>query len=446
MKDLYLYNSLGNKKELFKPIKEGKVSMYFCGPTVYSSPHIGNFRPPVVFDTLKNVLTYIGYDVTSVSNYTDVDDKIIKRAKELGITELELSNSVIKEFEELLKAVGSTKPTYTPRPTVYMPQIIQYLKDLQDTGCAYEVDGDLYLRVKMIPNYGELSNNSIEELENGARIEVDSRKEDPIDFALWKKTTEGIKWVSPWGEGRPGWHTECCVMINSLFPEQHGLIDIHGGGFDLKFPHHENEMAQAKAHNHNKLANYWIHNGFINLDKEKMSKSLGNIVLMKDVVKTYGGLAFRHFVLSSHYRAPAIFSDKSLLDSQKKVQQWESSLKKAYIKLALNDLEIPDVEMNEKVLSYLLDDLNTPNAITEIYEDNKILNNVLRQKEVDLKALQQASGVLKKDLEVLGFNFAYPVISLSDKKLFSEYYKAKDEKDFVQSDKLRQILIDKGLF
>lgn len=446
MKDLYLYNSLGNKKELFKPIKEGKVSMYFCGPTVYSSPHIGNFRPPVVFDILKNVLTYIGYEVTSVSNYTDVDDKIIKRAKELGITELELSNSVIKEFEELLKAVGSTKPTYTPRPTVYMPQIIQYLKDLQDTGYAYEVDGDLYLRVKMIPNYGELSNNSIEELENGARIEVDSRKEDPIDFALWKKTTEGIKWASPWGEGRPGWHTECCVMINSLFSEQHGLIDIHGGGFDLKFPHHENEMAQAKAHNHNKLANYWIHNGFINLDKEKMSKSLGNIVLMKDVVKTYGGLAFRHFVLSSHYRAPAIFSDKSLLDSQKKVQQWESSLKKAYIKLALNDLEIPDVEMNEKVLSYLLDDLNTPNAITEIYEDNKILNNVLRQKEVDLKALQQASGVLKKDLEVLGFNFAYPVISLSDKKLFSEYYKAKDEKDFVQSDKLRQILIDKGLF
>lgn len=446
MKDLYLYNSLGNKKELFKPIKEGKVSMYFCGPTVYSSPHIGNFRPPVVFDTLKNVLTYIGYDVTSVSNYTDVDDKIIKRAKELGITELELSNSVIKEFEELLKAVGSTKPTYTPRPTVYMPQIIQYLKDLQDTGYAYEVDGDLYLKVKMIPNYGELSNNSIEELENGARIEVDSRKEDPIDFALWKKTTEGIKWASPWGEGRPGWHTECCVMINSLFPEQHGLIDIHGGGFDLKFPHHENEMAQAKAHNHNKLANYWIHNGFINLDKEKMSKSLGNIVLMKDVVKTYGGLAFRHFVLSSHYRAPAIFSDKSLLDSQKKVQQWESSLKKAYIKLALNDLEIPDVEMNEKVLSYLLDDLNTPNAITEIYEDNKILNNVLRQKEVDLKALQHASGVLKKDLEVLGFNFAYPVISLSDKKLFSEYYKAKDEKNFVQSDKLRQILIDKGLF
>ena len=446
MKDLYLYNSLGNKKELFKPIKEGKVSMYFCGPTVYSSPHIGNFRPPVVFDTLKNVLTYIGYEVTSVSNYTDVDDKIIKRAKELGITELELSNSVIKEFEELLKAVGSTKPTYTPRPTVYMPQIIQYLKDLQDTGYAYEVDGDLYLRVKMIPNYGELSNNSIEELENGARIEVDSRKKDAIDFALWKKTTEGIKWASPWGEGRPGWHTECCVMINSLFPEQHGLIDIHGGGFDLKFPHHENEMAQAKAHNHNKLANYWIHNGFINLDKEKMSKSLGNIVLMKDVVKTYGGLAFRHFVLSSYYRAPAIFSDKSLLDSQKKVQQWESSLKKAYIKLALNDLEISDVEMNEKVLSYLLDDLNTPNAITEIYEDNKILNNVLRQKEVDLKALQQASGVLKKDLEVLGFNFAYPVISLSDKKLFSEYYKAKDEKDFVQSDKLRQILIDKGLF
>lgn len=446
MKDLYLYNSLGNKKELFKPIKEGKVSMYFCGPTVYSSPHIGNFRPPVVFDTLKNVLTYIGYDVTSVSNYTDVDDKIIKRAKELAITELELSNSVIKEFEELLKAVGSTKPTYTPRPTVYMPQIIQYLKDLQDTGYAYEVDGDLYLRVKMIPNYGELSNNSIEELENGARIEVDSRKEDAIDFALWKKTTEGIKWASPWGEGRPGWHTECCVMINSLFPEQYGLIDIHGGGFDLKFPHHENEMAQAKAHNHNKLANYWIHNGFINLDKEKMSKSLGNIVLMKDVVKTYGGLAFRHFVLSSHYRAPAIFSDKSLLDSQKKVQQWESSLKKAYIKLALNDLEIPDVEMNEKVLSYILDDLNTPNAITEIYEDNKILNNVLRQKEVDLKALQHASGVLKKDLEVLGFNFAYPVISLSDKKLFSEYYKAKDEKDFVQSDKLRQILIDKGLF
>lgn len=447
-KELRIYNSLGNKVEVFEPIREGKVSIYCCGPTVYSSPHIGNFRPVITFDVLRRLLSYLGYKVTFVSNYTDVDDKIINRAKELGISEKELSGDVIKEYRYLVEEVGSMQPDITPTPTEYMPQIINYVDDLVKDGAAYESDGDVYLKVRDIPEYGELSNNSIENLESGARISDHEKKEDPLDFALWKKTGEGIKWNTPWSEGRPGWHTECCVMINSLFPEENGYIDIHGGGFDLKFPHHENEIAQSKAHNHNKLAKYWMHNGFINVDNEKMSKSLGNVVLMKDVVDKFGGIAFRLMVLAAHYRAPASFSESTIAEAKAKLDQLKGSVKKAGITLQLEGEIMGELnqEVSDDFLDALCDDLNTPNALSVLYEHNKTLNQALRSRPLDIAKLKEAFTLVYNEANLLGLNLRYPVLTQDDRDLYSDYENAKSAKDFAKSDEIRKILIEKGLF
>ncbi len=448
MKKLTIYNSLGNKLEEFKPIIPGKVSIYCCGPTVYNDPHIGNFRPVIVFDVLRRTLKRIGYDVKFVSNYTDVDDKIIKRAKELNISEKELTTSVINEYRRLVTAVGSMQPDVTPTPTVYMPQILEYVDELVKSGSAYCVDGDVYLKVTDIPQYGELSGNSIEDLESGARIDVNEKKKDPIDFALWKETKEGIKWKSPWGEGRPGWHTECCVMINSIFKDQGGLIDIHGGGFDLKFPHHENEIAQAKAHNHNKLANYWMHNGFINVDNEKMSKSLGNVILMKDVVEKYGGIPFRMMILAAHYRAPAAFSEETIKEAQKKYQQLVQSSKMAAVQLQLQNVDIDNLKRNENnaVLDALCDDLNTPNALTVLYEQNKELNMALRTRPLDLEKLENAFSLIKDSCDTLGITLDIPHLTEEDKKLYEEYSQAKADKNFALSDEIRAKLIERKVF
>jgi cysteinyl-tRNA synthetase len=449
MKEIRLFNSLGNKIETFKSLEPNKASIYCCGPTVYSHPHIGNFRPVISFDILRRLLIHAGYKVTFVSNYTDVDDKIINRAQELGISEQELTTSVIKEYRDLVTAIGSMQPDITPKPTVYMPQIISYVDDLVKNGSAYAVDGDVYLRVRNIPQYGELSNNSIEALESGARIDVNDKKEDPLDFALWKKTTTGIKWASPWGEGRPGWHTECCVMINSIFADQHGYIDIHCGGFDLKFPHHENEIAQAKAHNGNKLARYWMHNGFINVNNEKMSKSLGNVILMSDVVKQYGGLPFRLMVLASHYRAPASFSEDTILEAKKKFVQLQETIKKVAISLQLASYSLDSFKVepdNGPVFDSLADDLNTPNALAELYNENKVLNNLLRVRPLDYEALGKMFAQVKNDEDLLGLPLAIPTLNGDDKKLYSAYDKAKEDKDFALSDKIRSELIARGIF
>lgn len=449
MHEVKLFNSLGNQLETFVPLQPGKVSIYCCGPTVYNDPHIGNFRPVIVFDVLRRLFLHLGYQVTFVSNYTDVDDKIIKRAKELGISEGELTEGVIREYARLVDAIGALQPDEKPRPTVYMPQIIRYVDELVKKGAAYVVDGDVYLKVRDIPNYGELSGNTIDALESGARIDVNDKKKDPLDFALWKKTDEGIKWASPWSEGRPGWHTECCVMINSLFHEQNGYIDIHGGGFDLKFPHHENEMAQAKAHNGNKLARYWIHNGFININNEKMSKSLGNVILLKDVVSTYGGLAFRLMVLAAHYRAPASFSEETIKEAQVKAAQLQDAVKKAVIALQLADIANPESlkpQDESAFLDAICDDLNTPNALAVLYEENKAINAILRTKPLDLAALKESYARLRSYEYVLGIPLAIPALSDNDIKLYRAYKDAKDAKDFALSDTYRQQLIQKGLF
>ncbi len=448
MHDLKLFNSLGMKEETFKPLVDGKVSIYCCGPTVYNDPHIGNFRPVITFDVLRRLLIHLGYDVTFVSNYTDVDDKIINRAKELGITEKELTTSVIEEYRRLVTEVGALQPDITPTPTVYMPQIISYVEDLVNNGSAYVTDGDVYLSVKDIPQYGELSGNSVEDLENGARIAVGDKKRDPVDFALWKKTTEGIKWSTPWSDGRPGWHTECCVMIRSIFAEQKGYIDIHGGGFDLKFPHHENEIAQAKAHDGHKLAHFWMHNGFININNEKMSKSLGNVILMKDVVKEYGGIPFRLMLLASHYRAPAAFSADTIKEAQTKYNQIETAMKKVSVLLQRHDIDVSSLKPSDesKFLDAICDDLNTPNALTVLYEEVKVLNSLWRVKEINYDALKDSFAKVKTYCEVLGLTLSLPSLNEEDKKLYEEYDIAKKNKDFAKSDEIRQVLVAKNLF
>ena len=448
MKPIRLYNSLGNQLEEFKPLVEGKVSFYVCGPTVYNDPHIGNFRPVIVFDAWRRLFIAAGYDVTFVSNYTDVDDKIINRAKELGISEKELTESVIESFRGLVDEVGSLQPDITPKPTVYMEKMIDYIDDLVKEGKAYESNGDVYFSVTNIADYGCLSGNTVESLNSGARIEVNSQKKSPIDFALWKKTSDdGIKWNSPWGEGRPGWHTECCVMINSIFKEQNGYIDIHGGGFDLKFPHHENEIAQAEAHNEHHLAKYWLHNGFINIDNEKMSKSLGNVILAKDVIAKFGGMPFRLMVLNTHYRAPLTFTEATIEEAKKNFERIQTAFKQATVTLQLNGVDPKTLSSSkdDAFFDELCNDLNTPNAITELYSQIKVLNQTLRTRPLNLDALKECVGKLNDYFYVLGLDVHYPVLSDDDKKLYQEYNDAKANKDFATSDVLRAKLIEKGI-
>nr|MCR5348848.1 class I tRNA ligase family protein [Bacilli bacterium] len=345
--------------------------------------------------------------------------------------------------------VGSMQPDITPRPTVYMPQMISYIGELIDNGTAYEANnGDVYFKVESIPDYGALSGNTPEALNAGARIEVNDGKRSPLDFALWKKTEEGIRWETPWSEGRPGWHTECCVMINSIFKDQDGFIDIHGGGFDLKFPHHENEIAQSKAHNHNGLARYWLHNGFINIDEQKMSKSLGNVILAKDVVAAYGGMPFRLMVLNTHYRAPLTFTEATIEEAKTNYAKICQTVKSLEIKLQLQGIDLDSCvgDAEEAFFSELCNDLNTPNAISVLYAEIKNANQLLRVRDIDYAALSLSYGRIRDYLSTLGIRAAKTVVDEEGKALYEAYAKAKQEKDFATSDVIRGKLIDKGIF
>lgn len=447
MRKVFLYSSLTNELEEFVPLQEGKVSFYVCGPTVYNSPHIGNFRPVIVFDTWRRLFLSLGYDVTFVSNYTDVDDKIINRAKELGISEKELTDGVIEEFRRLTDEVGSLQPDVTPRPTAYMGEMISYIGDLVNNGSAYENGGDVYFKVESVPDYGVLSGNTIEKLISGSRIEVNSQKESPIDFALWKKTDEGIKWSTPFGAGRPGWHTECCVMIASIFKETNGFIDIHGGGFDLKFPHHENEIAQAKAHNHHGLAKYWLHNGFINIDNEKMSKSLGNVLLAKDIVAKYGGMPLRIMMLSAHYRAPLSFTEKTISEAQTTYSKIVMAMKQAGVALQVEGYSLDELKGGDQDAFFkeMCDDLNTPNAFAVLLAELKKLNQLLRVRPINYEELGTTYANIRDYLYVLGIRVEVPVLTDEDRDIYDKYMKAKAEKDFETSDSLRQNLLKRGI-
>ncbi len=442
-----LFNSMKQQIEEFKPLHENEVQMYVCGPTVYNYPHIGNARPIVVFDTLKKTFQAIGYNVKMVSNYTDVDDKIIKVAKECGISEAEVTDKFIKAYNEDRLALHAQMPDAAPRVTETMDAIIAFIKLLVDKGHAYEVDGDVYFRVNSVDNYGNLSNQQIDDLMVGARIDENSKKENPLDFTLWKRTEEGIKWDSPWSIGRPGWHTECVVMINKEFTGEH-LIDIHGGGMDLKFPHHENEIAQSKAAYGTPIANYWIHNGMVNIDGVKMSKSLGNVIWAKDMIEKIGANTLRWVMLSAHYRAPLNINEEAIETAKKELQRVSSAMKQAYVKLALANIDIKD-NFDETVwnpfIEAMQDDMNTPNAFAAVFETVKSLNQGLRQREADLHKVAELTAALEKMMYVLGIDIPRLQMSEEDKKLHGLWKKAVKEKDFETADQYRAQLIEKGI-
>ena len=443
--NIKFYNSLTNKVEDFHPLKEGEVSMYVCGPTVYNYPHIGNMRPVVVFDTLRRFLTYIGYKVTYVSNFTDVDDKIIKEAKKENKSEKELTEYFIEQFKNTTKAIGSELPTITPKVTEYIDSIIKYVDNLVKIGAAYVVNGDVYFRVNKIKDYGALSGINIEDLNIGARIEENSDKESPLDFALWKKTDEGINWDSPWGKGRPGWHTECCVMIDTIFPSH--FIDIHGGGYDLKFPHHENEIAQSEATHGNKIANYWMHNAFINFGNEKMSKSLGNVVYAKDLINEVGGPVTRLVILSAHYRQPVNFTEETVNAAISEINKMKMVNKQLALKLQVNDVDLSKGKATyiDNFLLALADDLNTSNALSELYNVIKLANQELRTRDADLNKLNDLFKTLNDMFYVLGLDIGYVKLDENDRKLYQNYLKSKENKDFEESDRIRNILLERGI-
>ena len=440
-----LYNTKTLQIEEFKPIHEGHVDMYVCGPTVYNYAHIGNARPMIVFDVLKRLFEAEGYSVTYVSNFTDVDDKIIKKAAEENTTEAVIAQRYIDAYQEVRTLLNTELPDITPRVTETMDKIIEFIDRLVKTGHAYEANGDVYFSVESVPTYGEISHQHMDQLEAGARIETNDQKKNPYDFALWKKTDMGIKWNSPWGEGRPGWHTECVVMINDNIGD---CIDIHGGGMDLKFPHHENEAAQQEAMHGNTLANYWVHNAMVNIDGQKMSKSLGNTMWAKDVVLSLGTNLTRWLVSSVHYRKELNFSDETIETARKELDKVLTPLKQVYIKAALANYVMGDdydKESYRAFLDCLDDDMNTPNAYAVIFETVKKLNQTLRQREIDFAQLALYRNAVEKMLNVLGIVVDKPVIGETEKELFAKWNQAKADKDFDSADKYRNELVEKGL-
>ena len=444
-----LFNTLTNKKEEFKPIEEGKVSIYICGPTVYNHAHIGNTRPMIVFDVLRRTFEYLGNDVTFVSNYTDVDDKIIKAAKAEGITEKELTDKYIKAYEDVRAGLNIEDPTYKPKVTETMPEIINFIQALIDKGYAYEVDGDVYFHVTKVKEYGMLSGIKVEDLIAGASDRTlsvdDKKKESTTDFALWKKTNEGIQFDTPWSKGRPGWHTECVVMINKLFKD--GKIDIHGGGQDLKFPHHENEIAQSMAYNGHPIANYWMHNQMINIDGEKMSKSLGNVLWAKDLIVEFGCNVFKWLMLSTHYRNPLNMTDDVIAGVRKEVSKVENATKNASLYLQVNHVPAHDYkkETVDAMVNALEDDLNTSLALTQVLDQVKVLNQVMRVREKDNDVIATEYATLVKMGDVLGFLFEGTKLSEEDIALYEQWNAYKKEKNFDEADRVRKELTERGI-
>ena len=442
-----LFNSMSQKIEQFQPIVENEVSMYVCGPTVYNYPHIGNARPIVVFDTLKRTFQALGYNVKMVSNYTDVDDKIIKVAKECGVSEKEITEKFIEAYNADRLRLNAMMPDAAPKVTETMDAIIDFIALLVEKGNAYVVDGDVYFRVNSVNEYGHLSNQQIDDLMVGARIDENSKKENPLDFTLWKRTDEGIQWDSPWSVGRPGWHTECVVMINQEFAGQH-LIDIHGGGMDLKFPHHENEIAQSRAAFGTPIANYWIHNGMLNLDGIKMSKSLGNVIWAKDMRAELGGNVMRWLFLGAHYRAPLNINEDAVQTAKTELDKVIKPLKQAYAKMGLARYvrqNLRDEDLFKSFLDAMADDLNTPNAFSKLFEAVKALNQSIRQREIDFAKVESVVSAIEAMLDVLGIHNEVLVISEEDIETHAKWREAVAQKDYETADAYRKILMEKGI-
>ena len=433
-----IYNSLTDKLEEFKTIKPNEITMYVCGPTVYNYVHIGNMRPVITFDMIYNYFKYLGYKVTYASNFTDINPKIITAAATSGLTEREVANKFIEAYLNDLKNYNCGEIDYRPTVLENLDNIYRFIQELIDKDYAYVVDGDVYFRVRKVKDYGILSNQNIEDLEAGARVEVDDKKEDPLDFALWRKTDEGEQFESPWSKGIPGWHTECVVMINSLFGDH---IDIHGGGVDLKFPHHENEIAQSMALNNNHLANYWIHNGHINVDGIKMSKSLNNFILAKDFIKEHDANLIKISLFKTHYRLPLNFTDDVFAEAKTIDDKLKTTLKQASVKLQMEGVNSGVVTKDEHLEEIMNEDFNTPNLITYLQELIKELNVAIRNNQDIVTPFDKINIITK----ILGLKYDLPTLTDEDKKTYNEWVEARNNKDFAKADELRNVLVSNNI-
>ncbi|WP_394191279.1 cysteine--tRNA ligase [Paenisporosarcina quisquiliarum] len=445
---IQIYNTLTRQKEPFIPLEEGKVKMYVCGPTVYNYIHIGNSRPVIVYDTVRRYLTYRGFEVNFVSNFTDVDDKIIKTANELGEEVSELTERFIAAYFEDVTALGCKKADAHPRVTEHMDSIIEFIGVLIEKGFAYESQGDVYYRTRKFEGYGKLSHQSVDDLKIGARIETGEKKEDALDFALWKDAKPGeISWDSPWGKGRPGWHIECSVMVREILGD---TIDIHAGGQDLTFPHHENEIAQSEAYTGKQFARYWMHNGYINIDNEKMSKSLGNFVLVNDIRKQIDPQVLRFFMMSVHYRNPINFSQELVENAKAGLERIRTS----YANLAHRLEASPELgdhadiwlhkieEVKTQFVKSMDDDFNTANGIAALFELSSLANTYLMEAHTEANVLENFMSTLKELAGVLGVEMDVQKEVLDEEidALIEERIQARQNKDFARADEIRDQL------
>lgn len=466
--DLRVYNTLTGRKETFEPLHPGKVGMYVCGVTVYDYCHIGHARANIVFDIIYRYLQYVGFDVNYVRNYTDVDDKIINRANERGIDSRALAEEFMQAFDEDMARLGLQLPTHQPKATEHIDQIINIVQRLIDRGMAYESSGDVYFAVDEFPGYLKLSKRNMDEMLSGARIAPGELKRNPMDFALWKAAKPGEpSWDSPWGPGRPGWHIECSAMSMEYLGES---FDIHGGGKDLVFPHHENEIAQSEGASGKPFVKYWLHNGFVNVNQEKMSKSLGNFFTIRDILQSYDPEVVRFFILTAHYRSPIDFSDQNLQESKMGLTRFYEALQSAAEAVA----ELPEsvagategAALEEKFREAMDDDFNTALAIGHLFEGVRTLNRLIGEKKFAKKpdlvaAVRDLQQAIKRLGGVLGLFGANPAEWLEKQKraalaklditaeeieqLIGDRRQARQEKDFARADQIRQELDAKGI-
>lgn len=452
---IQLTNTLTRRKEPFVTLEPGKVKMYVCGPTVYNYIHIGNSRPAIVFDTLRRYLQYRGYQVTFVQNITDVDDKLIRVANEEGTTVKEVADRYTAAFNEDLRSLNVMPPDIQPRVMQTIPEIIEFVEGLIDKGYAYESEGDVYFRTGRFSEYGKLSHQPLDDLQAGARVEINEKKEHPLDFALWKAAKPGeVAWASPWGEGRPGWHIECSAMALKFLGEQ---IDIHAGGTDLVFPHHENEIAQSECYTGKVFARYWLHNGMLNINNEKMSKSLGNFLLARDLVQKFGGQLIRFFMLLGHYRNPINFSDDLLEQAANGLDRIKTAYSNLTHRLSTSRNEEPNgqaaeqakiiSDLRDRFITEMDDDLNTANAITVLFDVVKEANLYMRHENVGTQEIQAYKDLLLELTGVLGLVLEQEEELLDSEidALIAERTEARKARNFARSDEIRDLLAAKGI-
>ncbi|MFD2331760.1 cysteine--tRNA ligase [Cohnella sp. GCM10020058] len=451
---LRIYNTLTREAEPFVPQQPGQVTMYVCGPTVYGYIHIGNARPVIFFDVVRRYMEHIGYKVNYLTNFTDVDDKMIRRAEEMGITVPELGELFIKAFIEDTSALGVIPATQNPRVTDTIPEIISFIRTLEEKGFAYESGGDVYYRTARFPDYGKLSHKNLADLQYGIRIEVDERKESPQDFVLWKAAKPGeISWSSPWGDGRPGWHIECSAMVLKYAGE---TLDIHGGGNDLQFPHHECEIAQSEALTGKPLARYWMHNGFVNIDNEKMSKSIGNVVNPRELLQKTSAQAIRYIMLTGHYRSPINFSDESVAQGENSIQRLANARDNLKHRLSsVSELVPADPSVAPRLAQFraafdakMDDDFNTADAITVWFQTVSDANTYLKRDAAcaaDIHAYLELIAEFDKVLGLLPPEAGAELLDAEVDSLIAERADARKRRDFARADEIRDLLANKGI-